>query len=577
MKLTTKKALRALAVSLSRESFFADEETRSMTNLIAWLRSELRRSDGSIRRCDAVSVIDHVTGLRGDHLEGTIDPVEETAGFLLTSLSFGRVAPVSDFTGLLAHLSGLANRLRPRLLVTDALDALSDLAPGGLACVRRYGVVATRDALGLEYGLGSAWLGTAALSSLVSSEVLEGRVLSTANQLFDHESGEINSDVSSSFIAALAFGRGAQDEEAQEKLLDSLSVNARPRALFAPEVHKCISLLDSYVRSHEDDSNASMLLVALRGGKAASDEEKRAQESLRAHLYSELCKRGSLACADVSSSVNLERLSGVLGQVELDANDFSDYLPLWRLVREDGAKRVRTKPVVGVDSSVGSFTDGLELLESLAPDGVLPPRGALDVATIRRLEHAFGTTYNTDFIEHAAAFGYERSRLSTNEQHLRDTLISLSPGYCSGVESQYRHRDVARQPFDFFCHVDDYDVFLEAHGQQHFLGATIYNPKDCRKRDRQKAESLLKADKGSLMLVILHHRNLSGPASERIQGNQLMALVDLAVGVDAWWIYAKPRESHDMAAGPRGAKPLLVPSADAGSVLSGLDVFVLKR
>ena len=186
-------------------------------------------------------------------------------------------------------------------------------------------------------------------------------------------------------------------------------------------------------------------------------------------------------------------------------------------------------------------------------------------------------TYNTDFIEAASSLGFERSRLSTNEQYLRDVLLGLSPGYCTSVESQYRHREVARQPFDFFCRVDDYDVLLEAHGQQHFLGATIYDPKDCRKRDRQKAESLRKADKGSLMLVVLHHRNLSGPASERLQGAQLVALVDLAVGVDAWWIYARPHESSDMAAGPRGAKPLAVPSDVAGAALANLDVFVLKR
>jgi hypothetical protein len=577
MKLTTKKALRALAVSLSRESFFADEETRSMTNVISWLRSELIRSEGSIRRLDAETCVDHVAQLRGEHLEGVIDPIEETAGFLLASLSFGRIAPVSDFTGLLSHLADLTQRLKPRLLVTEALWALSDLAPGGLACVRRYGVVTTREALGLEYGLSSAWLGTAALAPLLSSEVLEGRVLSGANQLFDHESGEIDGDVSSSFIAALAYGRSPQDDAEQKELLDALSVNARPIALFAPGILKCMSLLESYVRDNAADEGAARLLSALKGGRAVSDDEKSAQETLREHLYLELCKRGSLACAGVSPSENLGRLSNVLGQAELYANDFSGHLPLWRLVREEGVKRPRTKSSGQLDGVVGSFTDGLALLESLANDGVLPPRGGLDLTTIRRLEYAFGVTYNTDFIEHAAAFGYERSRLSTNEQHLRDVLIGLSPGYCTGVESQYRHREVVRQPFDFFCHVDDYDVLLEAHGQQHFLGGNIYDPKECRKRDRKKAESLRKADKGNLMLVVLHHRNLSGPAAERIQGVQLVALVDLAVGVDAWWIYARPQGSDDMAAGPRGSSPLAVPSDVAGNALSGLDVFVLKR
>jgi hypothetical protein len=585
MKATTKGALNALLRNMSQEDWFNNPLTRTMSLSVTWMNRELSQLVGSKRRQDLELVMNYVAEelLPGSFTQEWL--VSKTAGFVLEAVSFGTVGPVTDMASLLNHLVSTSGRMtEPVLLTGRQMLAMADLAPGGVSVLSKLSSKAIRAALGSEYGFSDAWTGQTALVKFIDEPCVNETAIEAANRILTSTRSGSRDSVREAFIGILSSTMDETDKAAQQRLLDTLAPASRPRVLMAPSAEILAQkIAKSRYRAKSDDLYGNAvgdLVLVFQASRGQRGRRQSLHAEIRDITYEALCESYSLVTPGALSEVNLGRIKTLLGDNDIEPQNLYGFSALYRAVKPTGYKMPSTRKRPSDTSQALSVADGVALLEKISVEHVLPARGSLDSATIRQIERIFAVPYNADFIDRAGKLGFKRSSMSLNEQHIRDLLGTLSPAYFTDTLVQHKHPDVNRtQPFDFYTRLDDYEILIEAQGQQHFLTESkVYNPVECRRRDRRKVTDLARCTNENLLMLAIHHKLTSGSAvSKRLSAHQLIELVDLTISINAWWCFVRPAGCKDLGVTPRGQKPTQLDPSSFYSDLSDLEVFVLTE
>ena len=548
--------------------------------------------------------------------------LETSAEKLLQKSCTLHVRRVIDFSTAAQHL---AHAVTDQVITDDQLDHLMDLAPGGAKYLKKTGADQLRAELrktAVQHpGPGPEWtweqvdkhIGPDMLKPFMRHRTGPCRGVVTPKQRDGLQKGMLEAANAvlndlhtylSTFVLPAMLETRDPDQKSRDIAYLAKTAVQRPVSgpLWLPEPAAMSARLKPWLDTQRAgfDNSTRQQADTLKAALCPSLHHRQPRRGfnggreLRDVVWEKLVEASKIPSKLNGAGINVVRLHSMTGQ-QPDRATLKHHNELWCMCNQADEKVLPRKPVkrrkrqhgTRGPTPVEQLSDVYDFFADYVEQfGRLPAYGAVNPDTAAAIEELTGKQYGDlieDLVEEFVDIGWLRPSRSSNEQAM-DLLV---PDAFAATAGQYSTEWSEWEPLwriDGMLPVDinqirldgeteQFELFLEADGEGHFIQVRNWDLNETRRRDIAKAEAIgLRARKQRhpCLLLALHHRCLTGRRAVQITPGRLAQTVHRLRDGKHWWAYVRPEGCSDERAAPG-------PTVTHPSPWPGLEILVLEN
>ena len=535
--------------------------------------------------------------------------LEHAANKVLQKSCLLKVKRVNDFSGAARHL---AHVVQNQVLTDEQLDHLMDLAPGGTPYLKQTGAAQLRARLketAVEHpGPGPEWtcqqvaqhIGPDVLQPFMKHRVgtypgtvpkrhrlgLKKGMLEAANKTLS----DPHTYMSTFIMPAMLETRDTDQKRRDLAYLAEIGTQRCVTGpLWLPKAATMQKRLKTWIGTNRASFNDSTRQQAdtLKLALCPSLHYRQPYRGFRGRLlrnvvWERLVETTRLPGATRTADSNIALLGALTGPLP-DRATLHSHNELWSMCKNADLDEMlrsptrqqqrRTGPrarIAGPDIGDVASTVVDELADVylffdtyVKRHGKLPAYGAINPYTADAIEEHTGKQFGELLQELHDEHGWKLPSRSSNEQAMDqmilDTFSDTAEQYTtewSGWEQRWRIDGmipVAVNQIRLDGSSEQFELFVEADGEQHFGQVRNWDLNETRRRDIVKAEAIglrARKQKQPCLLIALHHRCLTGRRTDRVTPDRFLQCVHQLRDSGHWWATVRPEGCKDERAAP---------------------------